>query len=102
MMRIHVSFRTPTGSKVSKVSAILLGLLALAAMLFFLLGAWLVLSATVVLITSYTFVRTLYRRRDISKRLPNANGYLRNLSPGRTKAVRPIGKLPPSNPHGEV
>jgi hypothetical protein len=87
MVRIQVSFSSTSGSKWStKLLAILLGLLALAAMLFIALGLWLVASAVVVLITAGIVLRPLLNRHgDVARNLP---------STGKDQRDRIAGPMP--------
>jgi uncharacterized membrane protein len=84
MVRIQVFFRSASGSKWStKLLAILLALVALAAMLFIALGVWLVVSAVVVLITAGIAVRALLNRhRDVAN-LPSTGKDQRDRIAGR-------------------
>jgi uncharacterized membrane protein len=101
VVRICIYFRAASGSKwPTKLIAILLSLLALAAMFFIVLGVWLVLSVIVVLIAVTIIGGVLLNRNgEIIRILPSARKDVTVQAAGRTLATRAsaLGKYPPSD-----
>jgi hypothetical protein len=92
MVRIQFFFSSSSRLKLStKLLAILLGLLALAAMLFIALGMWLVLSAVAVLMTGGILVRALLNRhRDVAGHLSSAGADRTHRIAGQTPLAKRV------------